>query len=178
MVMVPYYFKTMTMVMRKSPKVSNKGSHSRRKRTESGTCNWGARIRSISPMHQVVFYGGVSIPTGSTDVSDNTPSKQNAKLGYTMQLGSGTTDLNPALTYMGKWERVFWGAQVSGVLRFYDNRNHYHWGNRYPAHGLAWLSAVHHHVLLLYTLYTPGLAVLGQYSRGGPRAESPIHAGS
>jgi hypothetical protein len=82
-------------------------------------------------MHQVVFYGGVSIPTGSIDVRDDTPSKKNAKLGYTMQFGSGTADLNPALTYMGKWEKVFWGAQVSGIARFYDNRNHYRWGSRY-----------------------------------------------
>ena len=41
-------------------------------------------------------------------MKDNTPKKENAKLGYTMQLGSGTVDLNPALTYSGKWEKLFW----------------------------------------------------------------------
>ena len=73
-------------------------------------------------MHQLVFYGGISIPTGSIDVRDNTPSKQNAKLGYTMQLGLGTTDLNPALTYMGKWEESILGGAGLRNARFYDNR--------------------------------------------------------
>ena len=132
MVMVPYYFKTMTMVMRKSPKVMQPGITFQTHADGIGDLQLGGTYSLYrSAMHQLVFYGGISIPTGSIDVRDNTPTKQNAKLGYTMQFGSGTTDLNPALTYMGKWEKVFWGAQVSGIARFYDNRNHYHWGSRY-----------------------------------------------
>jgi hypothetical protein len=132
MVMVPYYFKTMTMMMRKSPKVMQPGITFQTHADGIGDLQLGGTYSLYrSGMHQLVFYGGVSIPTGSIDVRDNTPTKQNAKLGYTMQFGSGTADLNPALTYMGKWEKVFWGTQVSGIARFYDNRNHYRWGSRY-----------------------------------------------
>ena len=138
MVMVPYYFKTMTMMMRKSPKVMQPGITFQTHADGIGDLQLGGTYSLYrSAMHQLVFYGGISIPTGSIDVRDNTPTKQNAKLGYTMQFGSGTTDLNPALTYMGKWERVFWGAQIAGIARFYDNRNHYHWGSRYRLTG--WL---------------------------------------
>ena len=138
MAMVPYYFKTMTMVMRKSPRVKQAGITFMTKADGIGDLQLGGTYSLYrSAMHQVVFYGGMSIPTGSIDIRDNTPKKQNAKLGYTMQLGSGTVDLNPALTYMGKWERLFWGAQVSGIARFYDNRNNYHWGSRYRLTG--WL---------------------------------------
>ena len=138
MVMLPSYFKTMTMVMRKSPKVMQPAITYQTHAAGIGDLQLGGTYSLYkSPMHQVVFYGGISIPTGSIDVRDHTPTKQNAKLGYTMQFGSGTTDLNPALTYMGKWERVFWGAQIAGIARFYDNRNHYHWGSRYRLTG--WL---------------------------------------
>jgi hypothetical protein len=138
MVMIPYYFKGMTMMMRKSPKVPIAGVQYDTHTDGIGDLQLGGTYSVYrSAMHQVVFYGGVSIPTGSIDVRDDTPSKRNSKLSYTMQLGSGTADLNPALTYMGKWERLFWGAQVSGIARFYDNRNHYHWGSRYRLTG--WL---------------------------------------
>jgi len=136
MVMVPYYFKSMTMVTRKSPKVTQIGMEYTTHSDGIGDLQLGGTYSLYrSAMHQLVFYGAISIPTGSIDVRDDTPTKKNSKLGYTMQLGSGTADLNPALTYMGKWERVFWGAQASGIARFYDNRNHYRWGNRYRLTG-------------------------------------------
>jgi hypothetical protein len=138
MVMIPYYFKGMTMIMRKSPKVAIAGVQYDTHSDGIGDLQLGGTYSLYrSAMHQLVFYGAISIPTGSIDVRDDTPAKRNAKLGYTMQLGSGTVDLTPALTYMGKWERLFWGAQFSGIARFYDNRNHYRWGNRYRLTG--WL---------------------------------------
>jgi len=138
MVMIPYYFKTMTMVMRKSPMVKQAGSTFLTHTDGIGDVQLGGTYSLYrSAMHQLVFYGAVSIPTGSIDVRDDTPKKENAKLGYTMQLGTGTVDLNPALTYSGKWEKLFWGAQIAGIARFYDNRNHYHWGSRYRVTG--WL---------------------------------------
>ena len=132
MAMMPYNLKSMTMVMRTKPKVPLAGTVYETKADGIGDVQLGGLYQIYrSPMHQVVFYGALSIPTGSIDVRDDTPTKPNAKLGYTMQLGTGTFDLVPALTYMGKWERLLWGGQVSGVIRFYDNRNHYHWGSRY-----------------------------------------------
>jgi hypothetical protein len=129
MLMLPYYFKSMTMVTRKGV---------------SFTCQSEgigdlqlAGLYSLyrSSMHQVVFSGGLSVPTGSIDARDDTPMALNSKLGYTMQLGSGTVDLVPALTYMGKWDRVHWGAQASGIVRLDENYNDYRWGDQYRLTG-------------------------------------------
>ncbi len=131
MVMVPYAFKSMTMVMRNG--------------TRFTTYSDGigdvqvAGLYSLyrSKMHQIVFYGGLSAPTGSTNARDDTPTALNSKLGYTMQLGSGTLDFVPALTYMGKFERFHWGSQVSGVIHTGENSNEYRWGDRYRLTGWA-----------------------------------------
>jgi hypothetical protein len=138
MAMVPYSVKSMTMVMRKNMRTPVAGTVFETHADGIGDVQLGGTFLLYRTAgHEVVFYGGVSIPTGSIDVRDNTPRQQNAKLGYTMQLGTGTLDLVPALTYSGKWGRLLWGGQASGVVRFYDNSNHYHWGSRYRV--TSWL---------------------------------------
>lgn len=76
--------------------------------------------------HRLVLNGGVSLPTGAIDQSFN-----NAPLEYSMQLGSGTVDLLPGLTYLGSSERFSWGAQAAGVVRLGKNDRDYHLGNQY-----------------------------------------------
>ncbi|WP_157514632.1 transporter [Christiangramia portivictoriae] len=44
---------------------------------------------------------GVSIPTGDLEQSGDTPTMQNARLAYPMQLGSGTLDPSIGVTYLG-----------------------------------------------------------------------------
>lgn len=129
MVMLPYFFKSMTMVNRNGVRFST--------HTDGVGDLQIAGIFSLyrTKMHQLVFTGGLSAPTGSIDVRDNTPMAPNTKLGYTMQLGSGTVDLLPALTYMGKCDRVHWGTQVSGTVRLDENANDYRLGNRYRITG-------------------------------------------
>ena len=41
-------------------------------------------------------------------------------LGYGMQLGSGTWDFHPAITYLGQTENYSYGAQLGGA-RIGDN---------------------------------------------------------
>ena len=50
---------------------------------------------------RVHFNLGLSLPTGSIDERDDTPMMANAKLPYPMQLGTGTWDVLPGLTYLG-----------------------------------------------------------------------------
>lgn len=57
---------------------------------------------------------GVSLPTGSIDERGDTPAMADAQLPYPMQLGSGTYDLVPALTYSRKFDAWSWGAQLRG----------------------------------------------------------------
>jgi hypothetical protein len=47
-----------------------------------------------------------------------------------MQLGSGTWDLLPGLTYAGFARDWSWGAQTLATLRLGENRHDYKLGNR------------------------------------------------
>jgi hypothetical protein len=81
---------------------------------------------------------GVSLPTGSIDERDDTPAMANAKLPYGMQLGSGTYDLKPGVTYQAYSAQYNWGAQALATLRSGENDNDYRLGNRYEVSG--WLA--------------------------------------
>ncbi len=73
---------------------------------------------------------GVSFPTGSIDEDFNTMRKT-FRAPYDMQLGSGTYDLKPALTYNGlsadgKWN---WGAQAQYTWHTAENWNDWRYGD-------------------------------------------------
>jgi hypothetical protein len=54
---------------------------------------------------------------------------QDIKAGYPMQLGSGTYDLIPAVTYTRSYDGAGWGFQASYVWRIGENDNDYTLGN-------------------------------------------------
>ena len=78
---------------------------------------------------------GFSLPTGSIDEKDDTPAmggRQRQLLPAPMQLGSGTIDILPSLTYVQQLENWSWGAQASGVIRLEsENDNNYRLGNKF-----------------------------------------------
>jgi hypothetical protein len=81
---------------------------------------------------------GLSMPTGSINEKDRTPrpgdppSFNKNQLPASMQLGSGTFDLLPSLTYVHQLENWSWGAQASGVIRLEsENGNNYSLGNKF-----------------------------------------------
>jgi len=87
---------------------------------------------------------GISLPTGSIDEKDRTPRPgmpptfNRNQLPASMQLGSGTYDLLPSLTYLQQFERWSYGAQASGVIRLEDeNSNGYRLGHQFEALGWA-----------------------------------------
>ncbi len=69
---------------------------------------------------------GVSAPTGQVDFLSyqelRTSATNKVLKGYDMQLGSGTWDFKPSLTYSGETEDWLWGGQLSGTKRL-QNRN-------------------------------------------------------
>jgi hypothetical protein len=77
---------------------------------------------------------GISLPTGSIDERDDTPAGSNQKLPYPMQLGSGTYDLLPGVTYSNAQGKFSWGSQASAVIRLGKNSNHYRLGDQYNIH--------------------------------------------
>jgi len=72
---------------------------------------------------------GLNLPTGSIDEKDS----MSRILGYGMQLGSGTYDFEPAITYLGQTENYSYGAQVGGFLRIGENDRDYTLGNKFEA---------------------------------------------
>ncbi|NND54821.1 MAG: transporter, partial [Gammaproteobacteria bacterium] len=57
---------------------------------------------------------------------------------YSMQLGSGTWDIKPGVTYNGRRDDLTWGAQYVGTIRTGDNSKGYTLGNRQDL--TAWLA--------------------------------------
>jgi hypothetical protein len=56
-----------------------------------------------------------------------------------MQLGSGTFDALPGITYLGQGDRLSWGLQAMGTVRLGENHREYRLGNR--GLGTGWLAA-------------------------------------
>ncbi|MBU1213372.1 MAG: transporter [Alphaproteobacteria bacterium] len=85
---------------------------------------------------------GISAPTGSTDERDGifdpfgrTPE---VRLPYAMQLGTGTWDLLPGITYTARMGDLSWGAQYRGEVRIEDeNDEGYDWGDKHMVTGWA-----------------------------------------
>ncbi len=71
----------------------------------------------------------VSAPTGSIDERDDTPAMPNAHLPYPMQLGSGTWDFTPGLTFVQMIDGWSWGVQGLYTFRTGTNDNGYTLGN-------------------------------------------------
>ncbi|MEA5597889.1 transporter [Rivularia sp. UHCC 0363] len=78
---------------------------------------------------------GASFPTGSINERDDTPVGKDQILPYPMQIGSGTFDLLPGITYLGQSEKGSWGAQALTTLRLGKNDNGYRLGNQYQVSG-------------------------------------------
>jgi hypothetical protein len=122
----------MTMDMTMTPLMGGMGTKSHD--TDGlGDTIFGALVKlSEGPgyhLHTGVMF---SAPTGSVDETNN------GKLThYGMQLGSGTWDFRPSLTYTGREGPWSWGAQMSGIIRMEDaNDEGYRLGNVFKA--TAW----------------------------------------
>ncbi|WP_428819474.1 hypothetical protein [Microbulbifer sp. MCCC 1A16149] len=88
---------------------------------------------SDGPSHKLHGTFGISAPTGDVDKKNS----NGTYVHYGMQLGSGTWDLMPAITYSGARERISWGAQASARLPMEeDNASGFQFGERYAA--TAW----------------------------------------
>src|SRR6266487_5849053 len=66
-------------------------------------------LGSVTKGHRLIINLGMSFPTGSID-EKNTIMGETFKLEYPMQLGSGTYDFRPGLTYLGESKKWAWGA--------------------------------------------------------------------
>jgi nitrous oxide reductase accessory protein NosL len=132
MATVTYQEKSMDMVM-------NMGMGNRPMSTMSTRGIGDSELRAIYQISKE-WNGslGVSLPTGNIDQNFTTMGMQ-FRAPYDMQLGSGTYDLIPALTYSAlsddkNWN---WGAQASYAFHLGENQNDYTLGDIFNL--TAWL---------------------------------------
>lgn len=90
--------------------------------------------------HRLNVQMGLSLPTGSIKKDDDvlapTGARPRLRLPYAMQLGSGTYDALPAITYIGNNGKWGWGAQGSAVIRLKsENAQGYRLGNLFRLTG-------------------------------------------
>ena len=69
---------------------------------------------------------GLTVPTGSID--EGVPGRQ---FEYAMQLGSGTWNVEPGITYLGATKNFAWGAQALGTIHLGENERDYRLGDGY-----------------------------------------------
>ena len=102
---------------------------------------WGdtklAALYQLTPNknHSIVAKAGVSLPTGSIkkrgDIINPMGAVQNIRLPYAMQLGSGTYDFEPAITYTNAKGDYRWGGQYSAQIRLGENSQDYSLGDKH-----------------------------------------------
>lgn len=87
------------------------------------------------PGHRVHVGLGVSAPSGKSDLQLRRIFQiDGGAIHFGMQLGSGTWDFVPSLTYIGEYDRWSWGAQVNGVKRMEkQNDSGYRLGDLFQA---------------------------------------------
>ena len=74
--------------------------------------------------HHIHATFGISAPTGDVGIDlRNTHGITLGFIHYGMQLGSGTWDFKPSLTYTGQINKWSWGAQLSGTHRLEDQNS-------------------------------------------------------
>ena len=80
----------------------------------------------------LIFNMNLSLPTGSIDEKDVTGMSMGneVQLPYPMQLGSGTYDVMPGITYTQLLDTYSWGGQAIYTYRIGENDNDYTLGDR------------------------------------------------
>ncbi len=126
-------------------------------------------------VHRLHVTTGFSAPTGDVDIQLRRNHQiDGGFIHYGMQLGSGTWDFKPSLTYTGQNGRFSWGAQASGTVRMEDsNESGYALGDIFQTtawggYGLTpWLSAT------VRGVYTAQGGISGQFPGSGGQFSDP-----
>ncbi len=98
-------------------------------------------------LHQIILIGGLNLPTGSINQKGNKDdmSYASSRLPYMMQMGSGTFDILPGLSYSVQKNKWASGMQWNNSIRFHHNSNQYHLGNESVIHlwgAYSWLNCI------------------------------------
>jgi len=137
MVMVPYHSKDMDHITFQGGMGTNRLGTFNTKTEGIGDVKFGGLFRLYdSPDHKLHLNMSLSAPTGSIDEEDDilTPMgmRPTVRLPYAMQLGTGTWDLLPGITYSGRMGDLSFGTQISGEIRLEsENDEGYSFGDKF-----------------------------------------------
>ncbi len=124
------------------------------------------KLFDLSSLHHLHLTLGLSAPTGDVDITlRRTHKADEGFIHYGMQLGSGTWDFKPSLTYSGQLGDWSWGAQISGTKRLEDkNASGYLLGDIFES--TAWGSYRLNHWLSASVrgLYSDQSAISGEFN--------------
>jgi len=109
---------------------------------------------------------GFSAPTGDVEIElRRTHEEDLGLIHYGMQIGSGTWDFTPNITYTGNSDKWSWGTQLSGIVRLESqNESGYRLGDKFQSTAwgsynlLNWLS------MSVRGVYTSQGALHGEYN--------------
>lgn len=89
--------------------------------------------------HQLVFSNGISLPTGNYKVTGITSDMlyEGKRYPYMMQLGSGSWEYLPNITYVYQKSKWATSVQTSAIIRLNDNKLGYRLGNEWNS--TAWV---------------------------------------
>ncbi|MFK5948491.1 MAG: DUF3570 domain-containing protein, partial [Methylococcales bacterium] len=122
LILMPQFaYKKMDMKPLPNSTVTEAGYHSN---VGLGDTLFGGLVKVFSTDNQHIHLGVVgSAPTARIDVTFDSFINDGSQLqSFGMQLGSGTWDLKPSLTYIGNLGNWYWGAQATGTKRL-QHRN-------------------------------------------------------
>ena len=133
---VPYLRKRMTHITRDGMRMAEESRG-------FGDVAVGAlySVHSVrSYRHRFIINAGLTLPTGSVeavDVAGEMPHDPGEPLDYTMQLGSGTVDVLPGVTYLGHTANWAFGSDVIPRIRLGTNSRGYRFGHQLRANAWA-----------------------------------------
>jgi hypothetical protein len=133
MVMGSYVYKTMNMTTFAGATGTTILGTSRASTSGFGDTSVSALWRLYQDqMHHLHLNLGLSLPSGSTTETVTMLSPMNTfmtmRANYGMQLGTGTVDFLPGVTYTGHLDQWSWGAAYRGRLALDNNVEGYHYG--------------------------------------------------
>ncbi len=144
MAMLPFVRKKMTMLTYSGATGTTRLGSSTATTSGIGDVKVGGLVKIFQdPVSSLTARLALSIPTGGIEETGSMlmPSGMTMtgrRLAYGMQLGSGTFDLIPALTYMRHHGAFSWGVQYRGVVRLEsENDEDYSLGDIHELDGWA-----------------------------------------
>lgn len=134
--MIPYVYKKMQHINRGGVKFDTTSHGLGDIRVETlytlyGNVKRDKHTVKVWKPHRILLRSGISFPTGSIDKKDTTPAKVKGTLPFPMQLGSGTFDFLPGITYLGESDDWAWSLETLETVRFGHNSHKYRLGNNY-----------------------------------------------